>query len=358
MNKENVKQIIIDPRSSYVYGSFYLYGLIELFGKSNLSFSLKPFKELPDVGWNIRFIATHNGLVTKYYIHTSDEYTIHQPDYQWCDVYGHVNANFIKTSKHDYPKVVSLAPSFGIKAISDSQALFMAIHNFLIALPYVLKRTEWNKNTNEEETNRYKNVKHYFGKIYKTNKNRLPYSEYSNHIASDDNYVFFCSTLWYNDPYNHNDIGVNLRRANFIKACKSIHKINFEGGFVADVSSSKEKFEDLLTSEISFSDWIAKTKKSTLVFNTPAFWDCHGWKLGEYLALGKCILSTPLSNDLPAPLLHGVHIHYVESDIDSICDSITYIISHKDYRLKLEKNAKAYWEKYGAPEKSLHLIGL
>lgn len=350
-------QIIIDPRSSYMYGSFYLYALIELFGKENVSFSMKPFKELPGVGMNIRFIVV-NDSVTKFHIHTSDEYRIHQPDYAWCDVYGHVNANFEETPKQDYPKVVSLVPSFGIKALSDRQALFMAVNNFFTAMPTVLKKKEWNKYANRMETNYLKNVMHYFGRIYKTNKTRLSYSQYIKPCMSDDNYVFFCSTLWYDNQYNQNDIGVNLRRANFMRVCKSIPNLIFDGGFVADATSSKEKFEDLLTPSVSLSDWIIRTKKSAFVFNTPAFWNCHGWKLGEYLALGKCIISTPLFNDLPAPLIHGVHIHFVEPDMDSLRDAITYILAHKDYRLKLEHNARAYWEKYGCPEKSLHLIGL
>ena len=97
---------------------------------------------------------------------------------------------------------------------------------------------------------------------------------------------------------------------------------------------------------------------SAFVFNTPAFWDCHGWKLGEYLALGKCIISTPLSNDLPAPLVHGVHIHYVQPNEESIREAVEYILSHKEYRKTLERNAKSYWDKYGTPEQSLHLLGL
>lgn len=356
-NKVSHTRVIIDPRSSYAYGSFYLFGLIELFGRENVSFSMKPFKELPDVEENIRFIVVNNSVI-KYHIHTSDECKIHQPDYQWCDVYGHVNANFRETPTCDYPKVVSLVPSFGIKALSDHQTVFMAIKNFLISMSTVLKRNEWNKYANRMEINYLKNVKHYFGKIYKTNKQRVSYSEYFNPCMSEENYVFFCSTLWYDDEYNQNDNGVNQRRANFMRACKSIPNLIFEGGFVADASASKEKFEDLLTSGVSLSDWIIRTKKSTFVFNTPAFWNCHGWKLGEYLALGKCIISTPLFNDLPAPLEHGVHIHYVESDMDALRDAITFIITHKDYRLKLEQNARAYWEKYGTPENSLHLIGL
>ncbi len=350
-------KIVIDPRSSYMYGSFYLYGLIALFGKDNVRFSIKPFKGLPDVGKNLRFIAV-NDSVTKYFIHTEDFNSIMKSEYRWCDVYGHVNANFNKNPLQNYPKVISLVPSFGIKALTDPQALSMAMKTFIIAMPDIIKRSGWNKYTNQAESNLYKNIKHHFGRIYKTNHDRLPYSDYSNTQSSDDNYVFFCSTLWYDHPNNQNDTGVNLRRANFMRVCKSIPNLVFEGGFVADSTSSKEKFGDLLTSGIPLSDWIAKTKKSTLVFNTPAFWNCHGWKLGEYLALGKCIISTPLFNDLPAPLEHGVHIHYVEPNADALRDAITYIISHKDYRLKLEQNAKAYWEKYGTPEKSLHLLGL
>ena len=94
------------------------------------------------------------------------------------------------------------------------------------------------------------------------------------------------------------------------------------------------------------------------MFNTPAFWDCHGWKLGEYLALGKCIVSTKLSNDLPYPLEHGVNIHLVENTEEAMREAIEYIISHPDYRHKLERGAREYWEKWGTPAASLNLLGI
>ena len=94
-------------------------------------------------------------------------------------------------------------------------------------------------------------------------------------------------------------------------------------------------------------------------FNTPAFWDCHGWKLGEYLALGKAIISTPLSNDLPAPLIHGQHIHIIpDSSKESIREAVVLLINNPDYRENLEKNALNYWNEFGNPEKSLNLLGL
>ena len=107
-----------------------------------------------------------------------------------------------------------------------------------------------------------------------------------------------------------------------------------------------------------FPSWLEKTKRSAVVFNTPAFWNCHGWKLGEYLALGKCIISTKLSNDLPYPLEHGKNIHYVEASQSSIQEAIEYILAHPSYRRKLEQGAKTYWNQYGTPEAALRLLGI
>ena len=83
---QNCKRIVVDPRSSYSYGSFYLYGLLSTFGKNYVSFSIRPFRELPDVGWNFRFMVINGSDVTKYFIHTDDAWQIHEIDYQWCDV--------------------------------------------------------------------------------------------------------------------------------------------------------------------------------------------------------------------------------------------------------------------------------
>lgn len=48
-----------------------------------------------------------------------------------------------------------------------------------------------------------------------------------------------------NDEWNKNDDGVNKGRANFIRACKSISSLNFEGGLVPQGNRfSNEKFKD------------------------------------------------------------------------------------------------------------------
>lgn len=352
--------VIIDPRSDYSYSSFYVVGLQKIFGKENVSYQLSPFKELGDIGKDMRFIVRSENKETKYFLHLNDPYNIKDSEYKWCDVFGNVNANFTHYPKDKYPKQISLVPSFGVR-VEKSFSSFM-INTFLCLLRIwsaVINRYEWNKYMQQLERNRLNNLKHYFGRRYRMWKNREWLSTYINDIPSDDNYIFFLSTLWYNDEWNKNDDGVNLRRAHFIKACKSIKGLTFEGGLLGDKSSSNEKFIEVLAAHgEQFANWIEKTKRSALVFNTPAFWNCHGWKLGEYLALGKCIISTKLSNDLPYPLEHGKNIHFVENTEEAMREAIEYILAHPEYRHKLEKGARAYWEQYGTPEASLKLLGI
>lgn len=353
-------KIIIDPRSNYSYCSFYIKGLMDVYGQNNISYSMSPFKGLGDLGNDIRFIIKNEEKETKIFCHLNDSYQISEQDYKWCDVYGCVNTNYKHYPKDEYPKLVSLAPSFGIQCdkrlinvISSSIACLLKI------FPYVWNRTKWNKYTHRPECNHVRNIKQFLSYRYKVWRDRLPLSAYSNDVISNDNYVFFLSTLWQSDEWNKNDEGVNLRRAHFIRACKSIQDCLFEGGLLGDDTSSNEKFADVVTMRrVAFPDWIEKTKRSALVFNTPAFWDCHGWKLGEYLALGKCIISTKLSNDLPYPLEHGKNIHFVEDSEETMRKAIEYILAHPDYRHKLERGAKEYWDKYGTPEASLRLLGI
>ncbi len=352
-------QVIIDPRSNYLYSSFYIAALKQRYGNS-VRYDIAPFNELGDIGKDLRFVVRDGDKETKYFLYLNDPYTIMEEDYAWCDVYGNVNANFAHYPLGKYPKQVSLVPSFGVRV---EKSLFTTIVQAIWQLPilwrYVVNKSEWNKYKQRMECNRKQNLKHYLTRRYRAWKERLPISAYVNDIPSEDNYIFFLSTLWYSNEENKNDETVNLRRAHFIRACKSIEGVTYEGGLLGDKTSSNDKFADVLAEHGEpFVTWLEKTKRSALVFNTPAFWNCHGWKLGEYLALGKCIVSTELSNDLPYPLEHGKNIHFVESTEKSMHDAIDYILAHPDYRHKLEKGARAYWEKYGTPDACFKLLGL
>lgn len=337
-------KVIVDNADDILYKSFYVYGLGELFGKNAVVFSSRPFAELTKRARNtksMRFLLQGPGTSRRYVIACNDSYEIDEELYNWCDVYGSVNANFSKTPEKYHDKLVSLCPSFGVCCWNAPQTIFHAL-------------CDWPSSESS--------MKKFFGK-HKRLLSRPDYWEYlatDHERGVDDNYVFFLSTLWYSDEWNKNDEGVNARRADFIRVCKQLDDVVFEGGLVSQGKdrSSEALFADCLSPAMSMQEWMEKTKRSAVVFNTPAFWDCHGWKLGEYLAMGKCIVSTALSNDLPAPLEHGKHIHFVETSIESMRDAVGFIVSHPEYRKKLEEGAKAYWEQYGTPIASLKLLGV
>ncbi|MBO6032573.1 MAG: glycosyltransferase [Prevotella sp.] len=335
---------IVNPLNHILYSSFYIYALRHVLGRDAVRFDSTPFQHLSasaQQSKGLLFIIRQPGHPDKkYYLYGNDSYRIEEEIYEWCDVYASVNANFEKTPGRD--KLVSLTPSFGIRVWNAGGTFCAALSN---AVSYI-------------RTVHDHKLKTFLGN-YKRLLNRPYYADLTPGSSRSD-YVFFCSTLWYNDEYNQNDRHLNARRARFIRACKELEELRFEGGFVPQQGrSSTELFRDCLSdSSYPYQEWLQKTKQSALVFNTPAFWDCHGWKLGEYLALGKAIVSTPLSNDLPAPLTHGVNIHFVEDDIDSMKDVIGYIIHNQDYRKRLERGAREYWEAYGTPEKTLESIGI
>ena len=349
-----IPKVIIDPLVNILYASFYIEGFYQIYGKRNVKFSSKPFKKLSlksrMAALDFVVIDT-NGKNKKYIISFYDSYKIIKELYEWCDVYGSVNANFTLTTQAggDTTKLVPLAPSFGVRIWSS----------FITTAYYALTNLIKGKISTKESFN-YRNLLGRYKRMYRM---RLPYHNYvePKKVKTSKKYVFHLSTLWYNDEWNKNDEGVNKTRANFTRACKEIKDIDFEGGMVSQgaTRSSEKLFSDCIYPHtVSMEEWMDKTKKSSVVFNTPAFWNCHGWKLGEYLALGKAIISTPLYNDLPAPLIHRKNIHIVEDNQQTMKETLILMVNDDKYREKLEENASEYWQQYGTPVKSLELLGI
>lgn len=334
--------ILLNPFDNIQYASFFILGFESVFGDGSIRFEAEPFEGLSmktKQTNGVLFVMPEGRRLIKGYISAGDFNSINEEIYAWCDVYASVNANSKKNPGRD--KLISLAPSFAIRCWSPAGTV---IHALLAGTKLFFDRSKIGS------------VKTFFG-----NYNRLlQRPKYCQMIPerSEDNYIFFCSTLWYSDQWNRNDEGLNLRRARFIRACREIPDLRFEGGLVSQPGrSSDELFSDCVRDNgYSYKVWLKNTKRSAVVFNTPAFWDCHGWKLGEYLALGKAIISTKLVNDLPSPLIHGEHVHFVESDEKSIRDAVELLIHDRPYREHLELGARKWWETFGTPEKSIMRI--
>ena len=147
---------------------------------------------------------------------------------------------------------------------------------------------------------------------------------------------------------------VNEARARFVDACRSLDGLTFEGGLAPRRRHDVSGFERVTARKrYRLREYLEKQGESLCAFNSPAVHDCLGWKLGEYLALGKAIVSLPLTRELPSPLEHGTHVHVVEDSCEAMAEAVERLRVDVAYRSELERNARSYWNRWLAPDQAV-----
>jgi hypothetical protein len=315
-----MKRVKIYPAFDALYYSFYLHGIMEVFGESNVEFSYRGFPSIPS---DCLAFSVMDGGERRLAVDAYDGSSLNDRNaLEWCDVYGKVNLVSSLMPDAHVEKCRPIGPSFAIRMWPLSTTFWTAIKHY--------------------RSGPCKSPRTHFTNYLRQYRDRLPLESFVPGSVTP-NYIFFSSTIWSEEQAP----GTNQYRASFFEVCKSLKAITFEGGF----TRYEERFkEHVAPKRYPFAEWLEKIKSSVLVFNTPAVWLSHTWKLAEFLALGKAILSTPISRELPAPLVHGEHIHYVDGSIDSFREAIGQIIADREYRTHLERNAREYYLKYLEPK--------
>lgn len=338
-------KVIIDTRYKYNYSSYYILGIRRLFGNKAISYQTEPFRSIPYLSYGeynsgMPVILDDGNRQHKVFIDYEDVSRIDENRYGWCDVYAKVNTAFGDTEK--YPKLLVIGPAFGITIDNKVKVLTDFVSHYLKAR----KQTSIHP-------------KFYLRDYAYSFVRRRRIEEYEKPVDIRPNYIFHASTLWYNE---FAWTCTNKYRGEFLKACQRAG-VEIEGGLfflgespdvlreMPDYGRYKVEYKDFIYEKrLSMDDYIQKTKASFVVFNTPAVCECHGWKLAEYLCMGKAIISTPLTREMPGEgLVHGKNIHFVNT-IDEIYDAVIRIRDDAAYRQQLEQGARAYYEQYLAPE--------
>jgi hypothetical protein len=302
------------------YDGYYIQGLKEHY--NNIEFNTSKFPKFR--GDIFAFIIEHNNYSQKIIIDSKDMSHINLPELEWCDVYGKVNYNSNNLPSLNQEKIIVIGPSFGIQIWNLFQTLYHFTFNFIRFKNSIFNKKEFAAN---------------YWRQYK----RLKLKKYTS-TESSLNEVFFLNSIWKKEDETNNN------RALFVKTCKSNHNINFEGGFVARSSGDNLGFDDLIYSKkIPLTTYIKKIKNSAFVFNTPAVLSCHGWKLAEFLALGKAIITTSHHNKLSADLLNEKHLLYADSQLE-INNAIERLITDVSFKKKLELESRLYFDNYLAPK--------
>jgi glycosyltransferase involved in cell wall biosynthesis len=313
-------KIIVDSSCNILYSSYYLYEFLKT-PKYKLTFKNYPFKALEHNNQYLALIATSNDINKKIIIDFSNFDRIDQKALEWSDVYGKVNLN---PKDLHIKKIVAIGPLTAINIFNKSQTLYLSIFNYL------------------KSKKRIKNVKQHFS-YYKGQLNRPLLSDYQQQEIEHD-YIFFASSLWKKETV------LNKIRSYFIKTCMNHPKIEFEGGFAPRTNGDISGYENLtMKSRVSNKEFIAKTSASKFVFNAPSVGSCNGWRLTEYLAMGKAIISTDFLRIMPNQFEDRTHFLLVSGTENDFIEKIELLLTNKKLVHTLEKNSKKYFEKELAP---------
>ncbi len=313
------------------YSTFYIKGLYAVLGKENVSFNIQYFSDTTNTE-NLNIVLATGHQLVKCTIDYNDSPYINKIAYDWCSYYGKINLRQPFLSDETRQKIINILPGFGIRIWNPVETGFIAFQNYFQITP------------------RPQSIKKFLSGYVKQLRH-LSLESYQPARSLPD-YIFSINTLWFSNEWINTDKTVNWMRLNFYKAVSALVSFRTEIGFVYSQKKNKNPdFQEYVTNKwIPKKEYLRKTKQSVLVFNTPA-WDlCHGWKIAEYLALGKAIISTPFHNELPVSLTHEKNIHFVSGSVDDIREAVQKIGTDAAYRTSLEKESRRYYEQYVQPK--------
>jgi hypothetical protein len=282
-------QVFVDGRCRLPYAAYVLQGMLEL------GHTLR-FRRLdsPDGDG----LAMKIGGV-KVWVDTNDMAEFDEAAYDWCDVFGKVNC--APEAAPSRSKVCLLGPLFGVR-LWNLPAGYLRAPGLVAA---------------------GKRPRSAIADLRFQGITRLPIGRYIPATSQPD-FIFHVSRAW-----SGKHAETNSERILFVDAVDAL-------GVPAETRFTEER--------MPLDEYLVKIGRSTVAFNSPAVHRCLGWKLGEYLALGKAIISTPLERALPAPLEHGVHVHFTPANRDEIAASIDVINRDQEYRAHLEQGARRWFE--------------
>jgi hypothetical protein len=170
--------------------------------------------------------------------------------------------------------------------------------------------------------------------------------------AANATSVLFQCRLW--DPQevavqNKGDTeNVNNSRIALIRELKQVLGKGFVGG-LQNTAYARKKAPDLIsTMPTARRDYIELVRNSAIVISTSGLLKSNGWKLGEYVALGKAIISEPISTKLPGDF--AAPKNYLKYDSVSEClDNINTLISSPEKIVLMEQENRQYYENFLEP---------
>lgn len=298
------------------YCSYYLLGLGRI---GELKYT--PSKEFAHLNGKPFLVIEVNGKVIV--IENDDPIGVDKQSYNLADLYFATN-KLINKEDYNWPKIRPLFPHYSI-GIPGQYIRIFGFNGLLNS-----------------------GLKGFVRQAYILNKR----PDYQNipFCKKDGNYVFFAGNIWEKEP------SANQVRAAYVLACQNHPLIQFEGGMIPRSDGNLCGLPpEVLNRNYLPKEFAEKSAQSVLGFINPAVLDAVSWRLAEYLNYGSFIMSLPFKIQMPIEPIHGKEIHYLE-DTSEFSEIITFAMTHPEYRNKLSRGAKDYFQNYCLPEKQAQMI--
>lgn len=310
---------VADAACNYLYASWYLHALSQ---RGRWTFASEPFTAAGDPHAVLHVLLYQDGVEYRLAIDHSNLHVIDTASLKWCHIYGKVN---LRPEDSSIAKVVPIGPLAAIRFQPALSMLWHAAANACLA------------------RHRIKDLRRFLSG-YRGSLKRPRLSDLQPATALPD-YVFFASSQW------KKEAEANEARARFIRACRAIPGIRFEGGFAPRSKGDMDAYRELeMTGRLSTGDYLEKMRRSAIAFNTPSVAGCNGWKYCELLMMGKALLTPPLVRVMPGQWEAGRHYHLCNAEGNDLPAQVSTLLQQPAYRQSLERNGREYFEKELAAE--------
>ncbi len=155
-----------------------------------------------------------------------------------------------------------------------------------------------------------------------------------------ENLVLFQSRVW--ETHRADTQRVNEMRAETVRSLRSRFGDRFVGGLTPS-PYAQERYPDLVTPfPSSKPEFVKLVRRCAIAVTTAGLWDSIGWRLAEYLAASRCIVSERPTCALPVPLEEGRHFLTFQTPEECVraCERL---LADDTLRERLRRAAYAYY---------------
>ncbi len=164
-----------------------------------------------------------------------------------------------------------------------------------------------------------------------------------------DKFVVLQTRIWPPEPSTDNLESVNAERIALVQKLRAAFGERYVGGIIADGFSKFACPADaLVRRHTRRRAYIRLVRAAGIGVYTRGLHHAIGIKMAEYLAAGLCIVSEPMTHELPVPLIAGVN-YLPFRTYDECVTQCEWLFSHCAEATQMRRANLAYYAKWVEP---------